>query len=291
MVFDPDITLWFRDALPWAGEFFRIITELGGELFYIALILTGFWAFKKRGSLVTAFVLIFSLLSNYWLKTLIANPRPPESYWYEGYEAANYSTPSGHAQNSATLFGWFAIKIRTSWMILLSIILTILIGLSRVYLGVHYFGDVLLGWSIGFATVLVLGYFEEPIRRKMGEYNELYFYVFLVIIAVAGLLISSFLFDLPPGDNFGSYAGLLIGLAVALPLEKQYVDFDVEVADGKKWKLVLRVILGLIIVISVMMGLSPIMPTEDVLLRTLRYALAVITGIFIWPFIFKRANL
>ena len=42
MVFDPDITLWLRDVLPWAGEFFRLVTEFGGELVVIALILIGF---------------------------------------------------------------------------------------------------------------------------------------------------------------------------------------------------------------------------------------------------------
>ena len=128
MLFDPELTNILSDALPWAGPFFRVITELGGALFFIIIILAGLWAFRKKGAIVTAFILLFSNILNYWLKVAIANPRPDQAtYWYEGYEQPNYSTPSAHSQNTVALFGWFAAKARTWWMFLISAVLIFLI--------------------------------------------------------------------------------------------------------------------------------------------------------------------
>ena len=95
----------------------------------------------------------------------------------------------------------------------------------------------------------------------------------------------------PPNDNFGSYGGLTMGLAIGLILENRYVGFSVEAPNGQKWRLALRVIIGLVLVIGIMIGLSPILPTTDLLLRSVRYFLIALMGVFIWPLIFKKANL
>ena len=138
MFFDPTLTLDLRNLLPWAGDLFKIISELGSATFFVVLILVGFWTFHKRESIIVAFVLVIAAVSNYWLKIAIANPRPDTSYWYEGVDPENYSTPSGHAQSSGTLYGWITGKVKTWWMLLISTVLTFLIGISRIYLGVHY---------------------------------------------------------------------------------------------------------------------------------------------------------
>ena len=80
MFFDPEITNVLRDALPWAESFFRIITEFGAETIFVVIIFTGYWAYKKKESMQVGFLLFASVLSNYWLKVAIANPRPLLSY-------------------------------------------------------------------------------------------------------------------------------------------------------------------------------------------------------------------
>ncbi|MFW9886836.1 MAG: phosphatase PAP2 family protein [Candidatus Thorarchaeota archaeon] len=287
MIFDPNITTFLRDLFPWAGAFFSLVTELGGELFLISVLLIAFWAYRKREAIVITLILIVSILTNYWLKYFIGNPRPPASYWYGDIDATNYSTPSGHAQNAGTMYSWLGAKVKTWWMILASIILIFLIGISRVYLGVHFLGDVLLGWAIGIIIGLVAFYFEPQISEFASRFRTDYWYLLLFIIGTILLVIGSIL-PYPPGDNFGAYGGLTVGAAVAFPLENRYVNFDLEVGRPR---LITRVVIGLVLVIGVMLGLSGILPTAEMWLRTIRYFTIALVGIFLWPLIFKKAGL
>lgn len=95
----------------------------------------------------------------------------------------------------------------------------------------------------------------------------------------------------PPNDTFGSYGGLIIGVALGLLLEMRFVNFSIEPHEGQKWRLVLRAVIGLKLVIGLVLGLSPILPTEVIWLRMIRYCLATVVGLFIWPLIFKKVNL
>ena len=289
MFFDPAITEMLRDLLPWAGLLFRLITELGGELFYIGIVLIGYWAYRKRESVMAIFVLFTAILSNYWLKMVVANPRPPSTYWYEGMSPEHYSTPSGHAQYSATLYGWLAFKVKKSWMVIAAFALTFFIGLSRIYLGVHYLGDVLIGWGIGIFTAAFLYHFEEPLRNLIGRAREEFWFLGLFALGFV-MMILSMLIPPPPGTNFGNLGGFTMGLAVAMPLERRFVDFSVEPYEGQKWRLVVRVLIGLILVLATMMGLEPLLPTSDLWLRAVRYFVASFVAIFVWPLIFKKAK-
>lgn len=290
MLFDPGIIDAIRNVLPGLGDFFLLVTQLGSELFYIVLLLVGYWAFNKRESIILTYVLIVSILSNYWLKVIIANERPPSSYWFPGADGPSYSTPSGHSQLSASLYGWFAVRIKTWWMALLAFVLTFLIGISRIYLGVHYLGDVLLGWGLGILIVICFYRLEKPAREFFSQYKFEHLLLSVFFIGLLMTLVAA-LIPPPPNDNFGALGGLTMGLALGLALENRFVGFSVEAPNGQKWRLVLRVVIGLTLVIGVMIGLSPILPTEDLLLRTVRYFLTALTGIFVWPLIFKKVNL
>ena len=290
MLFDPGIIDAIRNVLPGLGDFFLLVTQLGSDLFYIVLLLVGYWAFNKRESIILTYVLIVSILSNYWLKVIIATERPPTSYWFLGADAPNYSTPSGHSQLSASLYGWVAVRIKTWWMALLAFVLTFLIGISRIYLGVHYLGDVLIGWGLGILIVIVFYRLEKPAREFFSQYKFEHLLLSVFFIGLLMTLVAA-LIPPPPNDNFGALGGLTMGLALGLALENRFVGFSVEAPNGQKWRLVLRVVIGLTLVIGVMIGLSPILPSEDLLLRTARYFLTAMTGIFVWPLIFKKVNL
>ncbi|MFW9967400.1 MAG: phosphatase PAP2 family protein, partial [Candidatus Thorarchaeota archaeon] len=225
MFFDPNITTFLRDLLPWAGAFFRIVTEMGGEIFLISFLLIGFWAYRKREAMIITLILVVSIITNYWLKYIIGNPRPPESYWYGDMEPTDYSTPSGHAQNAGTLYSWLAAKVKTWWMTLAAVILMLVIGISRVYLGVHFLGDILLGWAIGIIIGLLPFYFESQLSDFASRIKTEYWYLLLFIIGFVLIAVSSIL-PYTTGENFGAYGGLTMGVAVAFPLEKRYVNFD-----------------------------------------------------------------
>ncbi|MFX0046266.1 MAG: phosphatase PAP2 family protein [Candidatus Hermodarchaeota archaeon] len=293
MLFDPNITLFLRDLLPWAGEIFKIISEIGDIPFYVVIIFSAYWTFGKREAILTSLVMVVSVFINYWLKYVIASPRPPHTppndYWYEGVEAVNFGTPSGHAQSSATFYGWLSGKLKKWWMLAASTVFVFLIGISRVYLGVHYLGDVLLGWGIGIVLVLVVLQFESQLTSFAARYRSEYLWLALFVFGFFITFGSSFL-PFPPGDNFGAYGGFMMGLGIAVPLEQRFVDFE-SVTEFRSAKALVRIVVGVILVLVAMLGLALFLPTAQIWLRTLRYFIVVLLGVFIWPLIFKRAGL
>ena len=183
IAFDRWVLLAFRDAsnlsLPvgprWLPEAARDITALGGTvvLGIVLLVVTGyFFAAGKRhtGWFVLATVLGGTAL-NTTLKLVFARPRP--DLVTPLTQVLTMSFPSGHAALSAICYltlgallaqAHASRAIRT-YFIAIALTLTLLIGVSRVYLGVHYPTDVLAGWCIGFAWAAIcwsiMNYFQR----------------------------------------------------------------------------------------------------------------------------------
>ncbi|WP_187107698.1 phosphatase PAP2 family protein [Sphingomonas xanthus] len=144
----------------WFEEVVRDITALGSYSFIIILLIaaTGYLLLvgKRR---VALFLLVAEaggmLLSNL-LKTGFDRPRPDLEH---GARVFTSSFPSGHATLSAVTFLTLgALLTRTTpdrrvklYFLTLAAVLTMLVGTSRVYLGVHYPSDVVAGWCIGSA--------------------------------------------------------------------------------------------------------------------------------------------
>jgi hypothetical protein len=283
-----------RSMIPWAELFFRYITMLGSDLFYVIFIAICYWAVDKKASKEATYVLIISVVSNYWLKIFLHSPRPPPSNWLPGVQVSNYGPPSGHAQNSMTLWGWLAIKRRTWLMSAFSFALIFLIGLSRIYLGVHWLGDVLLGWAIGLIILVLVWRLEDSVRSILSRFNPNILYMSLAIFGLIALIFTEFMSPVKIvglEDNFGAYGGLLIGLGIGLTLENKYVNFKVSPRNKTNRRLISRVSLGLIVTFGIMIILAPILPTDIYWLRAIRYALSVIIVLFIWPFIFQKMDI
>lgn len=138
------------------------ITLFGNEVVLIAgtlAFIVANWKKHRREAVVFAVVLAMTLVINLLLKEMIQRPRPsldPLS------DLQSYSFPSGHAMNAfvfyALLFRFiFHFTNRSELGFILafcSIILIFLVGLSRVYLGVHYLSDVVGGFVGGFWVVI-----------------------------------------------------------------------------------------------------------------------------------------
>jgi membrane-associated phospholipid phosphatase len=279
--------------MPWAELFFRGVTVLGSEYFYVVLIAIWFWAVDKREAMLAVFVLIVSVVSSYWLKIIFKNPRPPVTNWLSGVHAPNYSLPSAHAQNSMVMWGWMGLKSRRWWMGVLSVTLIGLVGLSRVYIGVHWLGDVVAGWAVGILILIAMWKLEEPTRSFLSKYNPNLQYLGVVIFGLGALILTETLSPLTAvglAANFGPSGGLIIGLGIGLALEKRYVNFEIA-PKQEKWRTALRVIFGLIIVFAVAASLSLMLPEEVYWMGAIQYALVTISVIFIWPLLFKKLGL
>jgi undecaprenyl-diphosphatase len=141
----------------------RFITESGSSMAVIILCLS-FFLFKKtrrQWALPVSITVVATTISNVFLKLLFARERPNIM---QLIEEDSYSFPSGHAMINISfytiilLLTWHYIKNkRIKYSIsLVCLIMPLLIGFSRIYLGVHYATDVLAGWLLGFIIALIV---------------------------------------------------------------------------------------------------------------------------------------
>jgi undecaprenyl-diphosphatase len=156
---DQVVNLWFRtERFHGLTILFTTMTDLGGPIGMglIAVVLTILLIRKERASAIyLALTTIGGLLLNVGLKLLYARARPDVATAIA--VAQGNSFPSGHAMGSMIVLGaigYLILRRRFTWKlksILLAAIATVilLVGLSRVYLGVHWSSDILAGWSAG----------------------------------------------------------------------------------------------------------------------------------------------
>lgn len=156
---------------PQMTEFMKGITFFGGEIFLgIAVIITILILLRehKKDALVFSFIFFLAIMLNTLLKSLFQRPRPNfHPLIHESY----YSFPSGHAMNSFvfyTCLSFFIFRLLRNKP--LGIALTMaaglligLIGLSRIYLGVHYPSDIIAGYAAGLIWFVIVLCFEKTI--------------------------------------------------------------------------------------------------------------------------------
>ena len=139
----------------------KFITNFGGAIFIILLtvILIAVIKNKKIGLSILANLAIITIL-NQLLKRILQRPRPTE---YRIIEESGYSFPSGHSMISMAFYGYLIYLIykyvenkNVKWILIsLLSILICLIGISRIYLGVHYTSDVLGGFWISISYLVI----------------------------------------------------------------------------------------------------------------------------------------
>lgn len=149
----------------------KIITNLGGPVIIaiICLVLCGLHQTRMKYGIPVVITVFSSFILNTILKYIFARQRPSV---LRLINETSYSFPSGHSMINASLYTIIILLLlknadKKGKRIIASIslvILFIIIGLSRIYLGVHYFGDVIAGWILGvfvaFAIYLVIKYLE-----------------------------------------------------------------------------------------------------------------------------------
>jgi undecaprenyl-diphosphatase len=149
----------------WVEEMMRDFTALGstGVLTVMVLAIAGFLAMTRKG-LAALFVLASvagGVLVSQATKWAYARPRP--DLVPHGAEVFTASFPSGHSMMSAVVYLTLgALLARTqvdrvvkAYILAIAVALTVLVGASRVYLGVHWPTDVLAGWTLGGLWALI----------------------------------------------------------------------------------------------------------------------------------------
>lgn len=151
---------------PTMTTFMKTITKLSNTNFMIiiTIILTILFTFKwqrKNIAILIPCSLTFITLFNQTLKIIFQRARPNS---FQLITATGYSFPSGHAMASMAFYGLLIYiiyhltknKYLKNILILINCIIILLVGISRVYLGVHYLSDVIAGYSISIIYLLIL---------------------------------------------------------------------------------------------------------------------------------------
>lgn len=151
---------------PWLEEAVRDITSLGSGvvLFLLVAAVAGFLALRgqHRGLL---FLLVAATVGGSLLASVLKNifDRPRPDLVTHLTRVSNSSFPSGHSVMAAVVYltlGAILARMVTPpghklYFILVGFLLAILVGLSRIFLGVHYPSDVLAGWAAGLAWAVL----------------------------------------------------------------------------------------------------------------------------------------
>lgn len=155
----------YRQA--WLTNIMLFLSLLGNEvIIFGSVVVFIFLTLKKhhRETFIFSILLLMGATLTTWLKILYKIPRP---FVLTMVKENSYSYPSGHALNSILFYGTISFfvyhftrnKMTSTLFSTLSVILIILIGISRIYLGAHHPSDVLAGFIVGFwllvTTILI----------------------------------------------------------------------------------------------------------------------------------------
>lgn len=139
----------------------KFITNFGGAIFLLVLAITLFILIKNKKIGFSIFLnLVIITMLNQLLKRILQRPRPTE---FRIIEETGYSFPSGHSMISMAFYGYLIYLIYkyvknkyVKWIsIIILSILICSIGISRIYLGVHYTSDVLGGFFISISYLVI----------------------------------------------------------------------------------------------------------------------------------------
>ncbi|PWT87245.1 MAG: hypothetical protein C5B55_15115 [Blastocatellia bacterium] len=172
-----------RLASPYLTTLMKSVSFCGSAQFLFVATTIGvfvlIWLGWKREAILFPITMIGSSILNTTLKLTFHRARPVP--FFDLIAPKSYSFPSGHALASFCFYGAIAAIVSTRianrrlrliiWLI--AVVIVLLIGLSRIYLGVHYTTDVLAGYSAALIWVLVVNFVERRLAKRRERLAKL----------------------------------------------------------------------------------------------------------------------
>lgn len=306
-----EISRWLQTQYPQLEPGLHIMTVLGNFEFYLALIPVIYWCINKRFGKEIAYLLAITNILNVVAKHLLRQPRP---YWLDPAiglsEDPRYGAPSGHVQSATVAYILIAIKAQRRLVWFLAGLGIFLMALSRVYLGVHFWQDAVLGFLLG--ILILAGYyvwrttFHASFSNLILGQRILLAVALPLIIALAYAVGLALIGDSPQVtwlasaeeaervslEEIFTASGILLGLGIGFILEATRVHFIVE---GTLVRRAIRYLVGIAGTILIWRGLALIFPQDPLWLglplRLFRYWLAGMWVAYYAPLLFVRTGL
>lgn len=262
--------LYFLESIrnPFLDSLMALVTRFGEETLFIVVALVLFWCLDKRQGYYIMLVGFLGTTFNQFLKITCRVPRPwvrdPAFTIVESAReaASGYSFPSGHTQMSVGLYGALARWNRSKALRIFCLAICLLTPFSRMYLGVHYPGDVAV--SVAVALALVFGLYPVMAEcaadsKKMGRL--LAAMAALAALEVAYVSLWPFPADIDPVNldsavkNAWTMLGATLGVWFAWSQDCRR-PFDTKAPLAGQ---ILKVVLGLALALAIRLALKPVL--------------------------------
>lgn len=254
---------------------------LGEEMVCIAVMGLLYWGFNKEKGERLGLAIMLANVSIGLLKNIFDRVRP----WIASdriellRDVDGFSFPSGHSANCTSLYPTVAYEYKNKkWLSVMAVIVPLLCGVSRCYVGAHWPTDVIVGLCTGLAAFVLA---ELALHKTKNKYL---FYLVLLIISAVGF------FYCTTNDFYNSY-GLFLGYVAGLFYEEKMVHFE---NTRSPLIAILRTLVGgalyfaLNAAIKLVIGhLFPEGTQGYLLMRTVRYGIVAFLLIGIYPYSFR----
>ena len=282
-------------ATPFLDEFFSMFTRFGEEIFFVCMFLILYWCVSYNYAFKFGLYYVTSVLFNNIAKMIVKRPRP----WMASEDVVNklpasgLSFPSGHSQGISCISTFIVYDIyhtdtKKSYKIVslvTAIVLCLMVGYSRLYLGQHYLTDVIAGFAFGIGIILLLKAIEKalPTSFKQSINTE----VIVSTISIVLILIITIL----QFKNFGlsysainklyRYSGLFVSASVGYILSKRLVK-DIQLDFYLK---LIKMAIGLIVTFGLYALLNLLIVPNFVNFLIILFVGIIAT--FVYPYIFN----
>jgi len=279
--------LWFQQFSPALDLPFKVFTFTGDEMFYLLFLPVIVWCVSTRVGVRLMILFLLNTYVNSAAKLIADQPRPFnfDTRVKEIVAAEGGGLPSGHTQNTFVVWSYLSVSFRRKWLWILAAVMIIFVPMSRVYLGVHFPTDLLGGYILGIAVLLLFSKLEQPVVDRLKQTSMGVHLLLSLLIPVILALIT------PLADSTGiTVCGTLMGGCMGLSMERRLIGFQIP---DTLWKKTACYFIGIIIMFILYIGLriafAGLEPAP--VFRFIRYSILGLHFMFFGPWIFVKLKI